>query len=315
MSRYLLRRLVVLVPVLFLVGCIAFILVRLTPGDPASIAAGSDATPQQVALIREQMGLNRPLPVQFVDWMKQVFLKGQLGNSLAFDEPVRTLIAQRAQPTLMLALFGGIFSLLLGLPLGMLAAVRHNTWLDRALMAVAIFGLSVPNFWLGLLLVMAFSIHWTIFPPAGYVSLQQGGFSALRYVVLPAVAIGVSNAAFLARMVRSSMLDVLREDYIRTARAKGLRSRAVILKHALKPAMIPPLTVIGMLAANLISGTIIVEIVFSVPGAGRLLINAVTSRDYPVLQGIIIVTALIYILANLIVDILYGVLDPRVRYE
>jgi peptide/nickel transport system permease protein len=182
-------------------------------------------------------------------------------------------------------------------------------------MSAAIVGLSIPNFWLGVLLVLSLAIYLPLLPPAGFQSIQDGGFASLRYLILPGIAIGAANAAFLARMVRSSMLDVLDQDYVRTARAKGLRERAVIYRHALRNAMIAPLTIIGLLVANLASGTVIIEIVFNVPGIGRLLINSVGRRDYPVMQGIILVTALIYIFANLIVDLLYGVLDPRVKYD
>lgn len=315
MARYLSRRLLTLIPLLFLVAVIAFGLVRMTPGDPAAVVAGPDATPEQVARIRTAMGLDQPLPIQFVDWTKRVFLHADFGDSLVLGQPVMKVILQRAQPTLLLAIMGAIFTMLLGVPTGIFAAVRHNSWVDRVLMSGAIIGLSIPNFWLGLLLVLTFSIHWSILPPSGFVSLQAGGIMSLKYLVLPGLAIGASSAAFLARMVRSSMLDVLRQDFIRTAKAKGLRGRTVLYRHALKNAMIPPLTVIGMLVANLASGTVIIEIVFNVPGAGRLLINSVSRRDYPVMQGVIIITAFIYILANLIVDILYGLIDPRVRYE
>jgi peptide/nickel transport system permease protein len=315
LARYLSRRLLTLIPLLFLVAVIAFGLVRMTPGDPAAVVAGPDATPEQVARIRTAMGLDRSLPVQFVDWTERVFLHGDLGDSLVLGQPVMKVILQRAQPTLLLALMGAFFTMLLGVPTGIFAAVRHNSWVDRVLMSGAIIGLSIPNFWLGLLLVLTFSIHWSILPPSGFVSLQDGGVMSIKYLVLPGLAIGASSAAFLARMVRSSMLDVLRQDFIRTAKAKGLRGRTVLYRHALKNAMIPPLTVIGMLVANLASGTVIIEIVFNVPGAGRLLINSVSRRDYPVMQGVIIITAFIYILANLIVDILYGLIDPRVRYE
>ena len=315
MGRYLIRRLITLLPLIFLVALIAFTLVRLTPGDPAAVVAGPDASPEQVAQIRSSMGLDEPLPVQFIRWTERVFLRGDLGNSIVQGQPVRDMIMQRAQPTLMLAFVGGVFSVLLGIPLGVIAAVKHNSWIDRALMSFAILGLSIPNFWLGLLLVLAFAIYLPILPPAGFQTLQEGGISGLRYLVLPGIAIGASNAAFLARMVRSSMLDVLRQDYVRTARAKGLKERLVIFRHALRNAMIAPLTIIGLLVANLASGTVIIEIVFNVPGAGRLLINSVARRDYPIMQGIILITALIYIFANLIVDLLYGVLDPRVTYE
>ena len=314
MGRYLIRRLVTLIPLVILVAVIAFTLVRLTPGDPAAIVAGPDATPEEVARIRSSMGLDEPLPVQFFTWTKQI-VRGDLGNSIVQGQPVLEMILQRAQPTLVLAVVGGVFSIILGIPLGVIAAVKHNSLIDRSLMSFAIVGLSIPNFWLGLLLVLTFSIRFPIFPPAGFETLQEGGLSAMRYMILPGIAIGASNAAFLARMVRSSMLDVLRQDYVRTARAKGLRERIVIYRHALRNAMIAPLTIIGLLVANLASGTVIIEIVFNVPGAGRMLINSVARRDYPIMQGIILITALIYIFANLIVDLLYGVLDPRVTYE
>lgn len=205
--------------------------------------------------------------------------------------------------------------MLIGVPFGVIAAIKHNSWIDRALMSLAIIGLSVPNFWLALLLVLGLAIYFPLFPPSGFQPLQDAGFSGLRYLVLPSLAIAASNAAFLARMVRSSMLDVLDQDYVRTARAKGLREGSVISRHALRNALIPPLTIIGLLVANLASGTVIIELVFNVPGAGRLLINSVARRDYPVMQGIILVTAIIYVFTNLIVDILYGVIDPRVKYE
>lgn len=315
MGRYLLRRLITLIPLIVLISLIAFTLVRLTPGDPASVAAGPDASSEEVDRIRRSMGLDEPLWLQFTEWIQQVFLHGNLGDSLVQRQPVLEMILQRAQPTLLLATVGGFFSTIIGIPFGVIAAVKHNSWLDRALMSVAIVGLSIPNFWLGVLLVLGLAIYFPILPPAGFQPVQEGGLSALRYLILPGIAIGASNAAFLARMVRSSMLDVLNQDYVRTARAKGLRERAVIYRHALRNAIIAPLTIIGLLVANLASGTVIIEIVFNVPGVGRLLINSVGRRDYPIMQGIILVTALIYILANLIVDLLYGVLDPRVKYE
>lgn len=315
MGRYLLRRLIALIPLVFLIALIAFTLVRLTPGDPASVIAGPDATIEEVERIRRSMGLDEPIWLQFVAWIERVFLHGDLGDSLVQEQPVLEMILQRAQPTLLLAAVGAFFSMLMGIPFGVIAAVKHNSWIDRFLMSAAIVGLSIPNFWLGVLLVLGLAIYLPLLPPAGFEPIQEGGLSALRYLILPGIAIGASNAAFLARMVRSSMLDVLNQDYVRTARAKGLRQRAVIYRHALRNAMIAPLTIVGLLVANLASGTIIIEIVFNVPGVGRLLINSVGRRDYPIMQGIILITALIYILANLIVDLLYSVLDPRVKYE
>lgn len=315
MGSYLLRRLVGVVPLLLLVAIIAFTLVRLTPGDPATVAAGDNATPADIARIRGVMGLDRPLPVQFVHWMDRVFLHADLGESLTLKKPVIEVIAQRVQPTALLTLFGTIVSVALGIPLGIVAAVKRNSPIDRALMFGAIFGLSIPSFWLGLILVLIFSLRLHILPSAGFESLQDGGFAALRYLVLPSIAIGISSAAFLARMVRSSMLDVLQQDYVRTAYAKGIPARGVIYRHALKNAMITPLTVIGLTVANLAGGAVVIETVFNVPGAGRLLVNSVARRDYPVMQGTILIVAILYIFINLIVDILYGVLDPRVRYD
>lgn len=315
MGSYLLRRLVGVVPLLLLVAIIAFTLVRLTPGDPATVAAGDNATPADIARIRGVMGLDRPLPVQFVHWMDRVFLHADLGESLTLKKPVIEVIAQRVQPTALLTLFGTIVSVALGIPLGIVAAVKRNSPIDRALMFGAIFGLSIPSFWLGLILVLIFSLRLHILPSAGFESLQDGGFAALRYLVLPSIAIGISSAAFLARMVRSSMLDVLRQDYVRTAYAKGIPARGVIYRHALKNAMITPLTVIGLTVANLAGGAVVIETVFNVPGAGRLLVNSVARRDYPVMQGTILIVAILYIFINLIVDILYGVLDARVRYD
>ena len=315
MGRYLIRRVITLIPLMLLIALIAFTLMRLAPGDPASVVAGPDATPDDVARIRRVMGLDEPIWTQFLYWLRQIVIHGDLGHSIVQEKPVFEMIMQRAQPTLLLALVGGFFSVLLGLPLGVIAAVKHNTRIDRILMSTAIIGLSMPNFWLGVLLVMVFSIYWPLLPPGGFERLQDGGLGALRYLILPGIAIGASNAAFLARMVRSSMLDVLNQDYIRTARAKGVREGRVIYGHALRNAMIAPLTIVGLLIANLASGAIIIEIVFNVPGIGRLLINSISRRDYPIIQGVILITALIYIVSNLVVDILYGVLDPRVTYE
>jgi peptide/nickel transport system permease protein len=315
LGRYLLRRLIGLIPLIVLIALIAFTLVRLTPGDPAAVIAGPDATLAEVERIRQAMGLDEPLWAQFLAWIERIVLHGDLGDSLVQQQPVRDMIMQRAQPTLLLAAVGAFFSTIIGIPFGVIAALKHNRWLDRFLMSAAIVGLSIPNFWLGVLLVLGLAIYWPILPPAGFESIQDGGLSALRYLILPGIAIGASNAAFLARMVRSSMLDVLNQDYVRTAQAKGLRQRVVIYRHALRNAMIAPLTIVGLLVANLASGTVIIEIVFNVPGVGRLLINSVSRRDYPIMQGIILVSAMIYLLASLIVDLLYSVLDPRIKYE
>lgn len=312
MGAYILRRIVSLVPVLFLVSLVAFALMHLTPGDPVAAILGDDATTEEIARVREQLGLDRPLHEQYIVWLSHA-IRGDLGRSLFTDQAVTSMIFQRAEPTLLLATMATAFTLIFGIPLGMAAAIKRNTPTDQSLMVVALLGVSMPNFWLGLNFILLFSVFLGWFPSGGYTPLGESIFGALRSVFLPALALSVSQAALVARMTRASMLEVLRQEYVRTARAKGLGNRLVYIRHALKNALLPVITVIGVVVTVLIGGTVVTETVFTMPGAGRLVVNSVLRRDYPVVQGAILTVAVAYVLINLIVDIIYIYIDPRVR--
>jgi peptide/nickel transport system permease protein len=314
MTAYVARRLLGIVPVLVLVAMGSFLLVHLVPGDPAMVMLGSDATPQQIQALRTQMGLDRSLPEQFVLWVRQV-LSGNMGESFFLGRPVTQALMERLPATLQLAMLSLLFSLLIGVPAGILAAVRQNTWWDQVLMVTAIGGISLPSFWLGLALILVFSVQLGWLPSGGYAPLWEDVHRALRTLILPAISLGFMQAALIARMTRSSMLEVLRLDYVRTAKAKGLDWGQVTLKHALKNAMIPVITTIGTAFGVLLGGAVIVEIVFTYPGLGRLVVLAVQRRDYPLIQGALLLTSVIYVIVNLAVDLLYSVFDPRIKYE
>ena len=313
MTSYILRRLLGVVPVLILVAIAAFLLVHLVPGDPALVMLGSDASPQQIQTLRTQLGLDRPLPEQFVIWVREV-MRGNLGESFFLGRPVTRALLERLPATLQLALLSLLFALLIGIPAGLLAAVRQNTWWDQWVMAVAIGGVSVPSFWLGLALILVFSVQLGWLPSGGYAPLWQEPWQGLRSLILPAVSLGFMQAALIARMTRSSLLDVLRQDYVRTARAKGVHHWLVIVRHALKNAMIPIITTTGTAFGVLLGGAVVVETVFIYPGLGRLVVLAVQRRDYPLVQGALLLISVIYVMVNLMVDILYGVFDPRIKY-
>ncbi len=314
MTLYVVRRMLGIVPVLVLVAVGSFLLVHLVPGDPAMVMLGSDATPQQIQMLRTQMGLDRSLPEQFVVWVREA-LRGNLGESFFLGRPVTQALLERLPATLQLALLALLFSLLIGIPAGILAAVRQNTWWDQAVMVTAMGGISIPSFWLGLALILVFSVQLGWLPSGGYAPLWEEFGRGLRTLILPAVSLGFMQAALIARMTRSSMLEVLRQEYVRTATAKGLADRVVILRHALKNAMIPVITTIGTAFGVLLGGAVIVEIVFTYPGLGRLVVLAVQRRDYPLVQGALLLTSVIYVLVNLAVDLLYGIFDPRITYE
>lgn len=309
------RRALTLVPLLLLVATIVFLLVHLTPGDPATVLAGDTATLSDVQAIRQSLGLDRPLPEQYWRFLSGLVTRMDMGNSIFLKQPVTKAIADRMEPTLLLTVLGGFFSIALGLPLGVVAAVRHNRFFDRLAMVIALLGLSVPSFWLGINLAVVFGLWFKLLPVAGYAPLSAGIWTALRYLVLPGFALGFSGSALIARMMRSSMLDVLRLEYIRTARAKGLRERVVIYRHALKNAMLPTLTVIGLSIASLAGGAVVIETIFSIPGVGMLVINAIARRDYPVIQGVVLFSAFLYVLVNLTLDVLYAYINPQVRYK
>lgn len=313
MSGYIVRRTIALLPVLLIVATVGFFLIYLTPGDPASVMLGPDATTDDLDNLRHLMGLDRPLLVQLARWYVRT-LQADFGYSIFLQRPVLNAIFERIEPTLLLTLMSLFVAVAIGIPAGVVAAVRRNTWVDQSAMGIALFGVSVPNFWLGLNLILVFSVYFGLFPVAGYVPLAQSLSGAFRSLVLPSVTLGISSSALIARMTRSSMLEVLGQDYVRTARAKGNRERKVIYGHALRNAMIPTITVIGLALGGLLSGAVVTETVFALPGVGRLVISSVLRRDYPVVQGVLMFIAAIYVLVNLLIDLLYVYLDPRVKY-
>ncbi len=312
MTAYILRRLVMLVPVLIVVGVVVFGLVHLTPGDPAAVILGDRATPEDIARLREQLGLNDPLPVQFVRWFGNV-LRLDFGESIFLGEPVTQALLSRVQPTVLLTVYALSIQVLIGIPAGVLAAVRYNSPLDRTLTVMAISGSAIPTFFLGILLILIFAVHLRWLPSGGYVPFGEDPVAHFKAMLLPAFALGFSAAGLLARLVRSSMLDVLREDYVRTAFAKGLPEQLVIVRHALRNALIPALTIIGISIGALLGGAVVTETVFTIPGMGRLVVQSIARRDYPVIQGAIIAIAMTYVLVNLVIDVLYVYIDPRVR--
>ncbi len=310
---YIIRRLLLLVPVLLIVGVIVFLLVHLAPGDPASTMLGSDATTEQKEALREQLGLNEPLPTQFVTWLWGV-VRLDFGESLFIGKPVTEALLDRVAPTGLLTLYALTLSILIAIPAGVLAAVRPNSLLDRLLMAMSISGAAIPGFFFGILLILLFAVTLGWLPSGGYVSLTDDPIQHLKYMILPAVTLGFSSAGLLARLVRSTMLDVLNEDYVRTAFAKGLPERHVVLRHALRNAMLPTMTVIGISLAGMLGGAVVIETVFNIPGMGRLLVQSVTRRDFPVVQGAVMAVAAVEVLVMLLIDVLYVYVDPRVRY-
>jgi peptide/nickel transport system permease protein len=312
-TSYLAGRLLALVPVLLVVAAVVFLVARLTPGDPVRVLMGEDARPEQVEALRRHFGLDAPLPVQFGAWLLRA-LRGDLGRSLFNRLPVTRTIWQHLGPTVMLATLAVGVALLIGLPLGILSAVYRNSWLDQASLALVMLGAAVPSFWLGLSLIVLFAVTLGWLPSSGFRPPAEGLGTSLRYLLLPALALGVPNSALIIRFVRGSLLDVIAQDYVRTARAKGLAERAVIFRHALRNALVPILTVVGLTFAALMGGAVVTETVFSIPGLGQLVVSSVLRRDYPVIQGVTLVVAASYVLINLLVDVLYVAVDPRVKY-
>jgi peptide/nickel transport system permease protein len=313
MTGIIVSRLLSAVPILLIVSLITFAMIHLIPGDPAAAIAGLSATPEQIANIRHDLGLDQPLATQFVRWYANL-LHGDLGRSLLLGQPVLEATLFRLPVTIGLSLYALVITLVIGLVTGVLAALRQNTWIDQAAMMFAMIGISLPNFYLGLLMIILFAVDLGWLPSGGYVSLWDNPLGWLTGMTMPAVSLALLLAGLLARITRSTMLEVLRQDYIRTARAKGLPRRLVVVKHALSNAMIPIVTVIGIIVSLLISGAVVTETLFSIPGVGQLLTQAVLNRDYPMVQGgLLIVTALL-VLVNIGVDVIYAFLDPRVRY-
>jgi peptide/nickel transport system permease protein len=313
MRGYIIQRILATIPVMAVVAIFVFSLLRLTPGDPAAVIAGDYASPQDVQRIRQKLGLDQPVHIQFGIWLGRL-LQGDLGTSIFSGMPVSELITQRLEPTLSLTVLATLIAMITAIPLGILAAWKAGAWIDRAVMIVAVLGFSLPTFWLGFLLMYAFAIRLSMLPVQGYVRLSEGFLPFLKHIILPALTLGLVYMALIARMTRASMLEVLHEDYIRTAHAKGTRPGAVLLRHALKNAALPVVTIIGVGFALLIGGAVVTESVFAIPGLGRLTVDAILHRDYPVIQGVILVVSGAYVLINLLVDLSYVFLDPRIRY-
>ena len=314
MRPYILRRVAAFAATLFLVSVLVFTVIRVLPGDPALVIMGTEGNPEATARLREAMGLNRPIPMQFVEWLSKA-LSGDLGRSIQYDLPVGALIVSRLPVTLPLTAMAATLMIAVALPLGLYAATRQRRLGDYVAMVVSQLGIAVPSFWLGLLLILFFSVRLGWIRSGGFDGWSAGVGAGVRALLLPAIALGVFQAAVLVRATRSSVLDVLREDYVRTARAKGVRERLVVAKHTLGNAMIPILTVAGIQLGQLIAGSIIVESVFALPGLGRLALGAITARDLPVVQGVTLFVASSIVAINFAVDLLYAILDPRIHYE
>jgi peptide/nickel transport system permease protein len=314
MSAYLVRRLLAAVPVLAVVVTIVFLLIHLIPGDPVSVMLGPDATPDQIDGTRRALGLDRPVYQQLLLFYSRV-LRGDLGQSYFLDRPVVTAIAERAEPTLVLTFSALLVAVIIGVPAGVVAAAHPGSVWDRVLMLGALMGVCIPGFWLGLNFIYLFAVRLGWLPAAGYTSPFVDPIATARYMVLPAVSLGINQSALIARISRSCMLEALQQDYIRTAEAKGLSRRAVTYVHAFRNALVPVVTVIGITMAILIGGAVVTEIVFNIPGLGRLVISAILRRDYPVVQGVVLVIAAAYVLINVAVDVLYAFIDPRIRYD
>jgi peptide/nickel transport system permease protein len=313
-TAYLARRVLALIPVMAVVVTIVFLLIHLIPGDPVSVMLGPDATPAQVDQTRQAMGLDRPIHAQLLLFYARI-LRGDLGRSYFLDRPVTQALWERAEPTLVLTLSSLLVAVLIGVPSGIVAGAYQGSAWDRALMGFALLGVCIPGFWLSLNFIYLFAVNLGWLPAAGYASVFADPWAALRYMVLPALSLGFNQSALIARIARSCMVEVLQQDYVRTARAKGLAERVVVYGHAFRNALVPVVTVIGITMAILIGGAVVTEIVFNIPGLGRLIISTILRRDYPVVQGVVLVTAASYVLINLAVDMVYASIDPRIRYD
>jgi peptide/nickel transport system permease protein len=314
MLRYLVYRLLSAIPVLIVVSLVTFLIIFLVPGDPAAEIAGPGASGDEIRRIREGLGLNRPFHEQMISYYTRLS-QGDLGRSILLSRPVTDAMIERAPVTLSLAGAGLVMAIFVGITLGVIAAVRQNTLTDQAAMGFALFGLSVPDFWFGLVMIYVFAVWLGWLPTGGFVPIDQSFTGWLRSMAMPALALGLTQTGLIARITRATMLEVLRQDYVRTARAKGMPEWVVIGRHALANTLIPVVTVIGLIVGILLGGSLVIEQVFSLPGVGRLIIGAILRRDFPVIQGGLLLTASIFVMVNIVVDIAYAYLDPRVRYD
>lgn len=313
MIVFVLRRLTSVIPILLIVGLIVFSMLRLAPGDPASAIVGDNGTAENIARVRAELGLDQSLPVQFVKWGANV-VQGDLGTSYFMSRPVTQLLGQRVEPTISLACLTLLFTIIVAVPLGVLAAWRHGGWLDRALMSFSVLGFSIPVFVVGYLLIWLFALHLGWLPVQGYSRISEGLWPWLQHLIMPALTLSIIYIALIARVTRAAVAEALGDDYIRTARAKGISERQVLIRHALANSAIPIVTVIGNGIALLIGGVVVTETVFAIPGLGSLTVDAVLSRDFPIIQGITLVFSMVYVLVNLCIDLSYLFLDPRIRY-
>lgn len=314
MRNYIIKRLLLLIPIIFIVAVIAFFITNLMPGDPVRVILGNMATEAEVARLEENLGLNQPLIIRFFRWLASI-IKGDFGDSLYLNAPVSKILLQRLRPTFLIALTAEMLGVTAGLLLGILAAVKHRKFLDQFSISLSLLGISIPSFWLALMLMYVFSVKLGWFPVSGYEPITEAGLGTLRYIILPAVTLAFMQAGLIARMTRSAMLETLNQDYIRTAKSKGLSIKIIVFKHALKNSMLPVITVIGHNFAVLLGGTWIVETIFVIPGTGFMAINAIMRRDVPVIQASIIFVAVIYVILNLFVDLSYAFLNPKIRYN
>ena len=312
MTAYIIKRVLAVIPILIFVGVLTFSLVHIAPGDAANIMAGDYAGPDDVKLIRTELGLDKPVTTQFVEWVGRT-ARGDLGRSIYSGKSVAELVKSRLGPTISLTVLGGIFAVLIGIPLGVFAAWKAGSRWDRVIQIFAALGISIPGFWLGFIMILAFAVYLRWFPVIGYVSPAESFTGWIRSITLPVSLLAVSGSSIIIRMTRASILEVLREDYIRTARAKGLANSAVLFRHALRAGAIPIITVIGALAGGLITGVVVTETVFTIPGLGRLVAETVKNRDFPVVQSMLMLLATLYVFINLMVDLAYVFFDPRVR--
>ena len=313
MLRFILRRLLLVIPVCFGISVLVFLLIHLVPGDPARVMLGLQANEESVAAIREEWGLNRPLPIQYLDWVSRL-LQGDLGRSYLTNEPVFAAVIGRLPATLTLALAAFIISLIIAVPIGIISGTRPYSMADYGAMIFAQLGVAIPEFWLGIMFILTFSLYLGWVPPSGYVGFGDDPIAWFQHLILPALTVGLVNGAVLTRFLRSSILEVMHQDYVRTARAKGVAERGVITLHALRNALIPTITVIGLQFAFMLGGVVVVEVIFAWPGVGRLALDAIERRDYPMVQGAVLAVALTFVIINLLVDIVYAALDPRIKY-
>ena len=312
MTAYIIKRVLAVIPILIFVGVLTFSLVHLAPGDAANIMAGDYAGPDDVKLIRAELGLDKPVSTQFVEWVGRT-IRGDLGRSIYSGKSVMELVQARLGPTISLTVAGGLLAVAIGIPLGVFAAWKAGSRWDRGIQIFAALGISIPGFWLGFIMILAFAVYLRWFPVIGYVSPTESFSGWLRSITLPVILLAINGSSIIVRMTRASILEVLREDYIRTARAKGLANKAVLFRHALRAGAIPIITVVGALAAGLLTGVVVTETVFTIPGLGRLIAETVQTRDFPVVQSMLMLLASLYVFINLCVDLAYVFFDPRVR--